>query len=140
MTRKRTNYDRGRETEYKIVKELEKAGYVNVGRSAGSHGIFDVVGYSENEVICIQAKRSKRPISFINEYKEDLKTIIEMLPEFSHDVVIQSWIWQDRKGWIEKLEIKSRGQKYIKAHSDEILKAMEEHGVEALEEYFKKIS
>ena len=38
-----TNYIRGRNFEYRVKKLLEKKGYI-VFRTAGSHGLFDLIG------------------------------------------------------------------------------------------------
>jgi hypothetical protein len=38
------NYEKGRRAEYKVMKQLRKEGFQYVGRTAGSHGIFDVWG------------------------------------------------------------------------------------------------
>ena len=44
-----TNYQRGRSAEYKAVKELQAAGYIAT-RSAGSHGLWDVMAVNKNGV------------------------------------------------------------------------------------------
>ena len=54
-----TNYNRGRIIEYKIIKELTAEGYLT-GRTAGSHGLFDIFAIKDNEIIFIQAKRIKK--------------------------------------------------------------------------------
>lgn len=47
-----TNYERGRSYEYKTIKILEAAGY-DCTRAAGSHGVWDVLGFSRwGSVVC----------------------------------------------------------------------------------------
>lgn len=41
-----TNYERGRAKEYRIKKQLEAEGWPLVIRSAGSHGVVDVISIS----------------------------------------------------------------------------------------------
>jgi Holliday junction resolvase len=52
-----TNYQKGRNYEYKIQHQFERAGHI-VTRSAGSHGLFDLVtlDLATSEVWFIQAK------------------------------------------------------------------------------------
>jgi len=49
------NYRRGRAAEYRIMRTLEGAGYV-ASRSAGSHGLFDVIAWNALGVRFIQSK------------------------------------------------------------------------------------
>lgn len=111
--KKRTNYDRGRETEYKIIHELTEKGFINAGRTAGSHGMFDIVAVKPGEhVVFIQAKRSKEVITFERLYKEDLDKILDALPHMPEQVQCEAWVWVDRKGWHQKIVIKEAGQTY----------------------------
>lgn len=48
-------YSKGRRFEYKIMRLLKADGY-NVLRSAGSHGLYDIVAWNSKEVRFIQAK------------------------------------------------------------------------------------
>lgn len=55
------NYRRGRAAEYELKKKLEKEGYT-VLRTAGSHGPFDLIAYTDddsNPVRFIQVKTTK---------------------------------------------------------------------------------
>ena len=95
-----TNYDRGRETEYKIMEVLNKAGYITF-RTAGSHGPFDVGGIAPNgSVRFIQSKRSKKD----NSWKSDFEKAVDQLrqlprnPNISYEV----WVWVDYNGFVKK--------------------------------------
>lgn len=55
-----TNYERGRQYEYKSMRVLAAAGH-EVSRTAGSHGPFDVLGISANGLILVQVKFNCRP-------------------------------------------------------------------------------
>lgn len=51
------NYNAGRRFEYKVKKQLERAGNI-VMRTAGSHGPFDLIAISpEGEIGFVQCKR-----------------------------------------------------------------------------------
>jgi len=92
-----TNYQRGRDTEYKVKKELEKEGYV-VFRTAGSHGVADIIAINSKVVRLIQVKRTKSdrmPVININEF---LKLEV---PDFCTKEV---WIWFDkRRSWSKRI-------------------------------------
>jgi len=49
------NYQKGRQYEYRTINKLREAGYTAT-RSAGSHGIYDVIAWNEHEVKFIQVK------------------------------------------------------------------------------------
>jgi len=48
-------YAKGRRLEYRIMRLLEADGYKTL-RSAGSHGLYDIVAWKEDDVRFIQAK------------------------------------------------------------------------------------
>jgi hypothetical protein len=50
-----TNYEKGRRGEYQIIKLLKSAGY-DANRTAGSHGMYDVIAVNKTSVRLIQAK------------------------------------------------------------------------------------
>ena len=50
-----TNYQRGRYYEYRSEKILEAAGY-HTTRAAGSHGVWDVCGFSAGGICLVQVK------------------------------------------------------------------------------------
>lgn len=51
----RTNYQRGYETERKIMEELAEQGFL-VLRSAGSHSKIDVVGFHRDRIVAVKAR------------------------------------------------------------------------------------
>jgi Holliday junction resolvase len=53
------NYKRGATFEYKIMAQLEEIGFYCI-RSAGSHGLVDVMAMKGNTIILIQAKHTKK--------------------------------------------------------------------------------
>lgn len=55
-----TNYERGRAYEYKSQRALEAAGY-ETARTAGSHGPWDVAGFSAGGVVLVQVKFNCKP-------------------------------------------------------------------------------
>ncbi len=56
------NYERGRRFEYRTIKLLEATGYT-AGRSAGSHGIFDVWAFNAMHWRLIQVKSRSASMS-----------------------------------------------------------------------------
>lgn len=56
------NYNRGRAYEYRVVKMLEQTGYT-AGRSAGSHGMFDVWAVNAQHWRLIQVKTGEARMS-----------------------------------------------------------------------------
>lgn len=55
-----TNYRQGRAAEYRSIRVLEAAGYRCV-RTAGSHGMWDVIGFGPVDCVLVQCKRGARP-------------------------------------------------------------------------------
>lgn len=54
------NYRRGRKFEYEIKNHLEEKGFLTF-RTAGSHGIADIIGVSNNDVLLVQCKYGQKP-------------------------------------------------------------------------------
>lgn len=107
---KRTNYSRGREIEYKIIEQLKKEGFPFVVRTAGSHSPFDIIAIGNGMVLLIQSKRCKKKINVDNVYKEDLGVIKEIAEYLPSNTQIEFWLWQDRKGFVEKKVLKQFGE------------------------------
>lgn len=103
-----TKYQRGAETERKIVALLELAGYTEVTRSAGSHGAFDVWALNEDHTLLIQSKRCKKFSA--STYKEELKQIKEKAKKLHKQCQVEFWIWEDFKGFVVKEVIKKAGE------------------------------
>ena len=57
-----SRYAKGRRIEYEIMYMMQKKGYYVI-RSAGSHGMIDVVAIRKGEVRLIQAKTKKSSLS-----------------------------------------------------------------------------
>jgi len=51
-------YKKGRRKEYSVVEKLKRLGYDIAQRTAGSHGVFDVIGIClrRKEIVLIQVK------------------------------------------------------------------------------------
>ena len=69
------NYRRGRAKEYRIKKKYEKCGYYVI-RTAGSHGVCDLVAFGRDKKVKTKAKgllvvTNKRIICAGNEYPFD---------------------------------------------------------------------
>lgn len=65
-----TNYKRGARIERKIIDLYKKEGYWSI-RTAGSHGVFDVISGNKNVIILTQCKTQKSsPKSIIAEYNK----------------------------------------------------------------------
>jgi Holliday junction resolvase len=60
-----SQYARGRAIEYKAIKYLEKLGSTHVIRSAGSHGLVDLIAFfpRERAIRLIQVKKQGKGIS-----------------------------------------------------------------------------
>jgi len=101
------NYGRGRVVEYKITEELRAAGYFAV-RTAGSKGLFDIIGYKDNELRLIQAKRikakkAKKKKGWITpKLQEDENVKAFRSLKVPVGVTKELWVFADRIGWISK--------------------------------------
>lgn len=49
------NYRAGRALEYEVKKDFERRGY-QVSRTAGSHGLFDLICLRADDVVLVQCK------------------------------------------------------------------------------------
>jgi Holliday junction resolvase len=65
----RTNYRKGYDLENDVQNALIKKGYCTI-RSAGSHGIIDVLGYDGTRRLAIQCKVESSP--FTKEHQDEL--------------------------------------------------------------------
>lgn len=64
-----TNYERGRNYEYRSMGVLASAGY-ETARAAGSHGCWDVAGFSAGGICLVQVKFNCRPsLAEIEQFK-----------------------------------------------------------------------
>jgi Holliday junction resolvase len=69
------NYLRGRRFEWQLKKDLEEQGYL-VFRTAGSHGLFDLIGLDKNGkpllIQCKVTKNDKNIKTLIKEFRKSL--------------------------------------------------------------------
>lgn len=106
--RKRTNYVRGREVEYKCVAVLRKAGF-EIMRASSSKGVFDVIGFNGECTRYIQLKREKTRQGSYPTVREEIRQVEVpeyVLGQFNEvEVAIpvpttkELWIWTDNLGW-----------------------------------------
>lgn len=93
----RTNYQRGYETERKIMEQLADQGYL-VLRSAGSHSKIDVLGLRRDRIIAVQSKRTKK--FSMSSYRKEIQAIQELIEQFQlTNVDFEFWVWVDRQGF-----------------------------------------
>lgn len=88
------NYNRGRASEYRAIKELEAEGYTAI-RSAGSHSCADVVAWNNWCLRLIQIKTFKK-------YEGDYRKDTECLQNMTLPPSTKCEIWTRRtnqKGW-----------------------------------------
>lgn len=97
------HYLRGRASEYRVQRELESEGFETI-RTAGSHGVADVIAWNGHLVRFIQVKTftTKKVPTF----KDDVEKISAMtLPPNSQ---VELWIRKiGSKGWLKKLTLKT---------------------------------
>lgn len=87
-------YTKGRKIEYKAMRELMEAGYYPI-RSAGSKGIFDVIGISAVDFVLIQLKSNRKASP-----KERRRMKKFPVPPNCTKAI---WVWNDYKGWAKEL-------------------------------------
>lgn len=68
-------YLRGAYYERKAIASLEDAGY-NANRSAGSHGVYDIIAYNSNHFRLIQIKSTQNKVG-MGFYRKDLVEIFK---------------------------------------------------------------
>jgi Holliday junction resolvase len=93
-----TNYRRGVEKERECMRILEAAGY-ETARTAGSHGLFDVIAINHLGVRLIQLKRSKDG-KWGQDYELAKEKLLQLpkIPNITREI----WIWVDRQGWVKQ--------------------------------------
>lgn len=55
-----TGYTDGRAVEYRAMSELDAAGYLTL-RTAGSHGVADIVAIGHGQILMVNVKRTTPP-------------------------------------------------------------------------------
>ncbi|MEM5828279.1 MAG: hypothetical protein QW197_02115 [Candidatus Aenigmatarchaeota archaeon] len=80
-------YKIGRYYEYRVKKLLENAGYIVV-RSAGSHGLFDLVAIHPitKNILFIQVKKTFKK-------DENLNEMLEKFKDFGNEAKVYFQIW-----------------------------------------------
>jgi len=73
-------------------------------RTAGSHGIADVIAIGPQGVRFIQVGRVKKD----NSYTSKIKSATEEMREINvpPGVSLEIWIWRDYKGWEKQIKVK----------------------------------
>jgi len=106
--RKRTNYVRGREVEYKCRKVLRDEGY-EIMRASSSKGIFDIIAFNGECTRYIQLKREMTRQGSYPAVREEIRQV--EVPEYVlgvfNDIEVaipipsykELWIWTDNLGW-----------------------------------------
>jgi hypothetical protein len=98
-----SNYQRGRYSEYKAIKDLEKEGYFWTTRSPASKGMFDVTGLGYHGGIALQTKRTKRKRLVPSMYKDEMESIqnwVDSLDELPDFIRVEFWVHRDGvRGW-----------------------------------------
>ncbi len=106
--KKRTNYVRGREVEYKCKAALAKEGY-EIMRASSSKGVFDIIAFDGECTRYIQLKREMKRQGSYPSVREEIRQVA--VPEYvmgvfnEVEVAIpipsykELWIWTDKLGW-----------------------------------------
>lgn len=94
-----SNYKRGVVKEREIQKILEAAGYITT-RTAGSHGLYDVIAEGPTGIRLIQVKRVQKGGNWQHEF-EIAKEALKERPRLAN-VSREIWVWEDSKGWIKQ--------------------------------------
>ena len=94
-----TNTSRGHDTERRCVLELESMGYMAI-RSAASKKMWDVIAISNERVLLIQCKRTKKDIPSLHAPPKVLAEMQAAPAPNSGIVFKQLWTWVDRRGWV----------------------------------------
>jgi len=91
-----TNYERGVEKERKAQEQLRAVG-CKAMRTAGSHGIADVIAVCPSGVRLIQIKRAKQD----QDWKADFEGAVEAMDDLivGNGISKEVWLWVDYQGW-----------------------------------------
>lgn len=97
------NYKRGRDAEYECMQQLREEGFTAF-RTAGSHGMFDVIAVNDTIIRLIQVERIKKGKS--TRKTRDWKTI-QNFKNCPPGTFKELWIKVDYDGW--RYHVCSRG-------------------------------
>lgn len=92
-----TKYERGRDNEYRAMRDLEAEGYT-VTRTAGSHGAADVIAWNDQHIRFIQIKSY---IKRMTSYAKDIAQLTELVtpPNATRELWIRK---KGQRGWQEQ--------------------------------------
>lgn len=92
-----TKYEAGRESEYRVQRELEAEGYCTT-RAAGSKGKVDVIAWNAEHIRFIQVKTF---LTKVGSYAADIKALEAIT--FPPSSTVELWIRQrGQRGWLHK--------------------------------------
>lgn len=95
------SYEKGRNYEYYLMNKLEKAGFFVV-RSAGSHGVFDLIAVDFNGTVYgIQVKKNGYLQKSDIEMMKQLYRSYKIIPLLAHN--------KNNNGWEFELVLKGDG-------------------------------
>jgi len=92
-----SQYSRGRDTEYKCIEELERAGY-RCTRAASSKGNWDVIGVCPDRLLLVSCKRAKNERLAKRHLTSERRRL--QLIRTPTAVRQEIWVWLDGQGWL----------------------------------------
>ena len=94
------NYTRGRRVEYLARDRLRQKGYCVI-RSAGSRTPVDLVAGKHRQVLFVQTKRARRPLtdarSVLSRFQPEIIRLQDVYRKV--ELPVELWIYTDREGW-----------------------------------------
>jgi len=94
------NYTRGRRVEYLARDRLRQRGFCVI-RSAGSRTPVDLVAGKHRQVLFVQTKRTRLPLSDARSVLSRFQSEIARLQEVYRTVElpVELWVYTDQEGW-----------------------------------------
>lgn len=94
------SYTRGRRVEYLARDRLRARGFCVI-RSAGSRTPVDLVAGRNRQVLFVQTRRTRRPLSdtraVVSRFSREIARLQSVLRKV--DLPVQLWLFSDREGW-----------------------------------------
>ena len=94
------NYTRGRRVEYLARDRLRQRGFCVI-RSAGSRTPVDLVAGKHRQVLFVQTKRTRRPLtdarSVLSRFQSEITRLQEVYRKV--ELPVELWVYTDREGW-----------------------------------------
>ena len=97
--KKRTNYARGRDKEYKVLQMARDMGYVGT-RSSASHGLWDVTLAGKGETVLVQVKLTSK-----DKYYEDANCKELRALRVAPGVRKELWVFRTGKKGVEIIDL-----------------------------------